>query len=659
MAILFFQHVTALLMLLELLRNMFPAVFWPLDALSVASRPIIWMPLLAVLSCTSLPETRRGLVLAGCAAVGIIQTFAAPVLPLWMLSVLLSVVTASFVIQSAASAWRPVLWRPLRALNALFLLLLYVELVYNSVSRSHLSFGHLTYYLKSLSEESGDPFGIKAIGISPAFLLPVAINIALYFFTSFCIVRFRPAPPQPSRSGLPVTIAVLILPLLFWSLAFQHIVGQRPFHEYLACRLENSAFPMPLPRRFDTPGFREAAFSAEQVDATRTSAQGSFAWKEPPRLNLVIFMIESWRPDALTEMPLLMARVHTGLWLKNHVSASNDTIGGNIGFHYGVHPIDAYTLKWDRSVPSSWIEFLRAGGYVSRKIGNFGSYLPNERYRFTPVEVYCREEGLPAPADLSVCGVASQVCYLLLRELEKPGLHFLETQMYPTHFNYYYPPGHEKYRPVVPLEADFIRNGFTAEIAAGLVNRYKNSCFFLDSLLDNFFQRLEAKGLDRNTVVVLAGDHGECLGEDDTLYHANGPHENQARTNLIILAPGLGPRVVEAPTSHVDFIPTLAPILGYTASGTVGRNILADATARNGMVTIDMSSGVRLAMRRRDHMTLFRLTSDRRLEWLITARNDNTIDDAIYDLYRPERLDELAALIREDRQAVLRLLAGK
>lgn len=646
-------------MFLELLRSMFPAVFWPLDALSAASRPIFWMPLLAVLACTSIPGTRRGLVLAGCAAIGIIQTFAAPFLPLWMLSVLLSVVAASFVLQCAASAWRPALWRPLRAVNGLFLLLLYIELVYNSVSRSHLSLGHLTYYLNTLFEEPGDPFGMKAIGISTPFLIPIAINISLYILFSFCLNRFRPEPPKATRDEIAAAPALLLLSGLLWSFAFQHIVGQRPFHEYLACRLENSAFPMPLPRRFDTPMFREAAFSQERVDAERSSAQGTFAWNGHPRLNLVIFMIESWRPDALSEMPRLMERVRRGLWLKNHVSASNDSIGGNIGFYYGVHPIDAYTLKWNRAVPSSWIEFIRAGGYDSRKLGNFGAYLPNNRYRFTPIETYCREEGLPPPADLSVCGVASQVCDLLLRELEKPGLHFLETQMYPTHFNYYYPPGFEKYRPVVPLEADFIKNGFTAEIAAGLVNRYRNSCFFLDTLFDAFFRRLEEKGFDRNTVVVLAGDHGECLGEDDTLYHANGPHENQARTNLIILAPGLEPRVVETPTSHVDFIPTLAPILGYTASGTVGRNVLDDAPPREGMVTIDMSSGVRLAMRRRDRMTLFRLTPDRRLEWLITARNDNTIDDVTYALYRPDRLGELADLIRKDRQTVLHLLAGK
>ncbi|HNW34569.1 MAG TPA: sulfatase-like hydrolase/transferase, partial [Candidatus Ozemobacteraceae bacterium] len=228
---------------------------------------------------------------------------------------------------------------------------------------------------------------------------------------------------------------------------------------------------------------------------------------------------------------------------------------------------------------------------------------------------------------------------------------------YPTHFNYYYPDAFRKYEPVVPLEADFIKNGFSQEIAAGLVNRYKNSCFFLDTLFASFFRRLEEKGLDRNTVLVLAGDHGECLGEDDTLYHANGPHENQARTNLIILAPGLPPQVVESPTSHVDFVPTLGPIIGYESQGTIGRD--ARLEKRDGMVTIDMSSGVRLAMRRKDRMTLFRLTSDRRLEWVITARNNNTIDKEIYDLYRPERLPELAAMIDADRKAIMRLLEGR
>ena len=68
--------------------------------------------------------------------------------------------------------------------------------------------------------------------------------------------------------------------------------------------------------------------------------------------------------------------------------------------------------------------------------------------------------------------------------------------------------------------------------------------------------RSTTTGLADDTVVVFTSDHGDLLGERG-LWYKMSFFEPSARVPLIVRAPGLAPRRVDAPVSLLDLAPTL------------------------------------------------------------------------------------------------------
>lgn len=66
------------------------------------------------------------------------------------------------------------------------------------------------------------------------------------------------------------------------------------------------------------------------------------------------------------------------------------------------------------------------------------------------------------------------------------------------------------------------------------------------------------------TILVLVGDHGEAFGQHPHNYtHSRQSYNENLRTPAILYQPKLfAPRVISAPTSHVDIVPTLLTALG-------------------------------------------------------------------------------------------------
>jgi len=82
-----------------------------------------------------------------------------------------------------------------------------------------------------------------------------------------------------------------------------------------------------------------------------------------------------------------------------------------------------------------------------------------------------------------------------------------------------------------------------------------------------------------NTIVVIAGDHGEALGEHGELTHGLFAYEPTLHVPLILYQPRLfGPRVVAEPVRHVDILPSILDAIGAPApQGVDGRSLLPSA----------------------------------------------------------------------------------
>jgi len=126
---------------------------------------------------------------------------------------------------------------------------------------------------------------------------------------------------------------------------------------------------------------------------------------------------------------------------------------------------------------------------------------------------------------------------------------------------HYFDP-HAPYEPPEPFASRETANPYDREVA------------FLDSQLGRLLAEIESSAPD--AVVVVAGDHGEGLGEHGEDTHGVLLYEGTVRVPLMIRAPGLLPPAerVAAPVSLVDLLPTLVGILGLSMPpGTDGADL--------------------------------------------------------------------------------------
>ncbi|KAF2087141.1 choline-sulfatase [Saccharata proteae CBS 121410] len=91
---------------------------------------------------------------------------------------------------------------------------------------------------------------------------------------------------------------------------------------------------------------------------------------------------------------------------------------------------------------------------------------------------------------------------------------------------------------------------------------YYGACTYVDDQVGKLMKVLKQCKLDKNTVVVFSGDHGDMLGERDMWYKMSW-YENSARVPLIInYPPRFSPRRVQESVSTMDLLPTLVDIAG-------------------------------------------------------------------------------------------------
>lgn len=116
--------------------------------------------------------------------------------------------------------------------------------------------------------------------------------------------------------------------------------------------------------------------------------------------------------------------------------------------------------------------------------------------------------------------------------------------------------------------------GATAADLSYLADLYDDKIVFLDAQLGRLLAGLRAAGLLDDSIVVLAADHGEEFLEHGDVKHCHNLFDTTIRTPLLLRVPGARPRVVEAPVSNLDIVPTVLDLL----AGAVPRAAVTSGT---------------------------------------------------------------------------------
>jgi len=125
---------------------------------------------------------------------------------------------------------------------------------------------------------------------------------------------------------------------------------------------------------------------------------------------------------------------------------------------------------------------------------------------------------------------------------------------------------HTPYEPPAPYDKQYPTHPYLGEIA------------FMDSQLGRVWDFLEANGLVRNTFLVVAGDHGESLGEHEEGAHGFFIYQSAIHVPLIFVTPfpKLQGRSSPRISSLADVLPTLCEMTGLPAPAqTQGESLVA------------------------------------------------------------------------------------
>src|ERR1700682_2029277 len=142
---------------------------------------------------------------------------------------------------------------------------------------------------------------------------------------------------------------------------------------------------------------------------------------------------------------------------------------------------------------------------------------------------------------------------------------FLWMHLYDPHFPYH---------PPEPYSREYAAQPYDGEIA------------FADEQVGRLLRFLKEKGIYRNTVIVLCGDHGESLGEHGEKTHGFFIYNATMHVPLIIRLPenrlpeNAAARAVADPASLVDLMPTVLGAIGLEIPSQVqGRRLLSELRA--------------------------------------------------------------------------------
>ena len=291
------------------------------------------------------------------------------------------------------------------------------------------------------------------------------------------------------------------------------------------------------------------------------------------RPNVLLVTIDTLRADHLgaygdgnAETPNLDALAASGLKFEHAVSAvpltlpSHSTIlSGLLPPHHGLRDNGAGKFPADRATLATRFS---ASGY---RTGAFvGSFVLDHRFGLNRgFDAYDdevnRDPASPASLEAERPGsaVVDRALGWLARDDARP--FFAWVHLYDAH---------APYNPPEPFASRFRDSPYDGEIAS------------VDFQVGRLLSRLREKGLSKRTLVVVAADHGEALGEHGELTHGFLLYEPTIRVPLLFSWPGTLPpgRSLSTPVSLADLAPTVAALAGFPfprSGGLDGRDLSA------------------------------------------------------------------------------------
>jgi arylsulfatase A-like enzyme/Flp pilus assembly protein TadD len=275
---------------------------------------------------------------------------------------------------------------------------------------------------------------------------------------------------------------------------------------------------------------------------------------QQPRPSVLLVTLDTTRADAIgpdadgVDTPAFNSLAARGLRFRHAYATAPETLPSHASMMTGLYPAGHGVHENGRTVPASHplaAERLKAGGYRTAA--------------FVSAFVLARRFGLARGFDLYDDGLADGAQERTARDTTDRALTFLSSSSAQPLFLWvhYFDP-HAPYEPPEPFAKQFAQRPYHGEVAA------------MDRELGRLVQAFE-RHAPGPTAIVVAGDHGEGLGEHGELLHGHLLYQSTVRVPMTIVGPGVAPGVVDSPVSARRVFHTVLDLAGIDPAGSLRR----------------------------------------------------------------------------------------
>lgn len=271
-----------------------------------------------------------------------------------------------------------------------------------------------------------------------------------------------------------------------------------------------------------------------------------------PTRNVVLVTIDTWRADRLGRgvAPDLDAFARGAITFTNARTTVPLTLPAHTSLLTGLLP-PAHGVRLNGQVLADDVPTLatalRGAGYHTAAF--VGAYVLDRRFGLARgFDVY--DDRVPRRAEATEVLEASRPASAVM-EAALAWLETVDAGPFLLWLHLYDP--HAPYAPPEPFRTRFANRPYDGEVAAA------------GAQVGRLLARLDARGLTASTVVVLAGDHGEGLGDHGEATHGMLAYDSTLRVPLVLRVPGLAPATVSAPVSLADVAGSLLTLSGTSA----------------------------------------------------------------------------------------------
>ena len=315
-----------------------------------------------------------------------------------------------------------------------------------------------------------------------------------------------------------------------------------------------------------------------------TVAVGMFLLNAGPKPNVILISIDTLRWDHCSAYgyernttPTLKKLANQGVSFAAAYSPTSSTCPSHATMFTSLYPITHGILLNDgiRLEPEfeTLAERFKMNGYQTA--GIISSFVLHSKFGFSQGFDFYDENFMEAHASMSikvyhevlVPGGFDQIAGVTSGKVET-WLNDQRDEKRPFFLFVHFMDPHDPYVPPQPFASKFGSNN---------IGQYDGEVAYTDNNIKKILNKIKQLELDKNTLVVIVGDHGEGLGDHNWMKHGRYVYDEAVRVPYIFYWPGhtLKDVVFSMPVDLLTLAPTILDMVGikYDDSGFDGKSL--------------------------------------------------------------------------------------